>query len=84
MLTRKIKRGTETEGTTWEKREEERELREGVRSDKHRELTVNVSQPDRTNVSSGYLFLYFLYLSLLQVNPVFQLSDSLQVKEKHC
>lgn len=46
------------------------------------ELTFSVSQPEVTSVSSGYLFLDFLYLSLLQVNPVLQLSDSLRVKEK--
>lgn len=40
--------------------------------------TVNVEPISSFNTRNMYLFLYFFYLSLLQVNPVLQLSNSLQ------
>lgn len=53
MLKRKTKRGTKTEGTTRKKREEEREWREGVRSDTA--LSIN---PQRCSAWDDKWFLW--------------------------
>lgn len=47
------------------------------------QFTLPLPAMTETNTILMYLFLYFLYLSLLQVNPVLQLSNSLQGKDRH-